>query len=996
MGYRKLQRNLKTGLVEDVDVESDSEELAGDPDKKEMKQAYYKILKEYNSVPPFFRAMHNSESSEELRIGLEADFDEVLFVGSDGDQGSDNQPGCANARDRPGLWNGTYDIKKTSPDIPFLNRLAYGCRGLKVRQCNNRECINNREKISKVAPKCEWPRFREWAIGIAGCLSSFDAKGMATQPYFHLARGPDTFQWMLEDYQNHSRILTGLILETDGKKRTIDIFGVTEVIYWLLSGVDNIFNTHPYGNWRVDYFLSGEVTEPAITKALSQSKELGLCPARVWGFAAVSSRNQIDLPSLMETAIKHPKLRHIGHEQCTDGFCATSKMDSTKVDQLHHCDGEECQKQGRLLFDPKLLNDSIKNGGRTVWSLSEPFEVYQSGGYVAISHVWSDGTGVGLQPVGQVNKCLFDYFAGLVKGLGYNGIWWDTISIPSDREARHTAISKMHDNYSNAAATILHDRYLADFYWTEDGSPCLALLFSPWITRGWTALELLKSTNMLVIFKGPDGKPVLKSLKDDVLAKTAYHSTRAHWMASTIIRRLCAFDEDDLSDLMAILKPRTTSWEGDRIMIAALLAGLEDIPKNLMEMDITKLVINKMYQLNRPSLLHGKVTITDTGGWSWCPRSLYEMPLETYGDFAEAGLGSQPCLVDKDGVLVGRWHYRGLTAEEVAEGRILSVSRDMTVIRRTKDALNRWQNCLLLRETNRGGSGIGFLVIPVNKTHESIYCKFMGAVHDVSPKPAEGYDDRYWYHRFRIGVDGEEMRAKDIIPPEVDPYQIQPGRTFDVDLWIGDGLGGPFMLIGRDPEVTGRRYGYLLSVPSATEASQAVKTSDDTKKRVYYCNPVPKLAPRPIFTIDKDDDGNIIPDSKNIVESPEPNKIRVKGYPPITFTAIHGKCHRPNPWTKYIGIWAEEGLFELSKFTKAPPVKQPIAFLKVDNIKATEGQCSEGEWAGSPTVSAVIYPGLRDDDLEQAELILVSGEEIVVSTKDAFVQMKRINIDMLV
>lgn len=70
----------------------------------------------------------------------------------------------------------------------------------------------------------------------------------------------------------------------------------------------------------------------------------------------------------------------------------------------------------------------------------------------------------------------------------------------------------MHLNYSNAAATLVHDEYLMEYRWADDGGPCLALVLSPWFTRGWTALELIMLKTVLVLYKGEDELPIVKNL----------------------------------------------------------------------------------------------------------------------------------------------------------------------------------------------------------------------------------------------------------------------------------------------------------------------------------------------------------------------------------------------------------------------------------------------------------------------------------------------------
>ena len=249
-----------------------------------------------------------------------------------------------------------------------------------------------------------------------------------------------------------------------------------------------------------------------------------------------------------------------------------------------------------------------------MWSISEPFNVFQDKPYVAVSR--SDGTGIGLQEGGLVNRCLFEYLADITrKELHCDAIWWDTRSIPKDKVARRKAINQMHHSYSSATCTILHDQYLVNYEWTDDGSPCIALVVSPWLTRGWTALELIMSKEVKVLFKGHDGQLVIKDLDADIKAGDPRQCTRALWIASNILRRIRK-PIHNVTDLMTVLKPRSTSWPRNRMVIAGLLAGLDDIDYTLDQDDITKAIVDSLYKIKPSSFLHGQVTVNESGAWS--------------------------------------------------------------------------------------------------------------------------------------------------------------------------------------------------------------------------------------------------------------------------------------------------------------------------------------------------------------------------------------------
>jgi hypothetical protein len=846
-----LQRNAE-GLIDNLGVDEEKDPIFEDAELGDSRRAYLKFVQAGNKLDEMIKLIERSNNPVR---NLETTLDEELLY-QEHDPSNDHNLGCPNAKDRAGMWVQvqTFGARAIDPDAPFLNRLAYLCRDAGVRPCGYGPCLKNKNDIESLLPKCEWPKFREWAVVLASCHATFAPRERVTRAYFHLFAAIDGCQSILAEYLREGKqvALTGVLAGKDGQT-TIDIFGVCEIIYWLLTILDPQINPSFDGRWGPD-FLPAHVTAPAIAKAIEEAKGLGLCPSRFWNLAGVTERKQLDLPGLMETAIDHPQLQHAKHDKCTTGFCTFTTLDSTKMDQLHKCSNKECLKKGQFWFDPKLLNESILENGRTVWSSSEPFEVCQMGDYVAISHVWSDGTGIGLQPVGKVNRCLFNFFADIIREEGYSRIWWDTISIPTNADARRKAINDMHNNYLNASATLLHDSYLVNFPWAEDGSPCLALVLSTWLTRGWTALELIMSKKVLVLYKGEDGNPIVKNLDTQILAKDPNRCTRAHWIASTIIHRLRKRDINNVSNLMAILKSRTTSWERDRMIIAGLLAGLDDIPSNIQQDEVTKKIIDRIYKLNPSSILHGQVTIAETGGWSWCPSSLYHMPVEIAGDLSSGeGLGFSSCLVDVNGVLTGSWHYRALEKEEVVLGRIVSSSLEMTVIMKTEDALRRWEYCLLLRENNRGGPGLGFLVIPVGRSGneekgEFIHCKFVGSVHDVSPKPSEGYDPRFKYDYFKIGMEGEkELLGSDFI--EEEKPEGRPNDTFDWlrdKLWMGDSLMGELLVMrpGSKPRVTDA---FALQV-SEKESSNGAQ-HNPIPSMVLLSNPQVSLSPNPVFSV---------------------------------------------------------------------------------------------------------------------------------------------------
>ena len=170
-------------------------------------------------------------------------------------------------------------------------------------------------------------------------------------------------------------------------------------------------------------------------------------------------REEAELPILMKMLQDQiPACRSSDHDTCTAEACRLSSIDSTRVRQLHKYPNKDCGvplcfPQSKIESPDELITWWIDGSDGNPYVVNPKANVP----YMAISHVWSDGTGGGVQGEGLVNQCLFKYFKGIAEDLGCKAIWWDTISIPAERVARQKAISRMHENFREASHTIIHD-----------------------------------------------------------------------------------------------------------------------------------------------------------------------------------------------------------------------------------------------------------------------------------------------------------------------------------------------------------------------------------------------------------------------------------------------------------------------------------------------------------------------------------------------------------
>jgi hypothetical protein len=609
----------------------------------------------------------------------------------------------------------------------------------------------------------------------------------------------------------------------------VDLAGACEVIYWMLTiqnfnGMVNVIE----GKWGPN-FLPQKVVKNGVMEALRKAKSSGLCKNRLWNLLNIMERREVDLPGLMESTEKYPAFRHEGHGECETNYCEFNHLDTTKMKQLHKIEHQRTDNCPQIIYPVKDLEISVDNGKGSVWS-RHGYQMAEPGSkYVAISHVWLDGTGIGAggrAGIGKVNKCLADFFLRIVDRLHCDGIWWDTISLPTNALLRKKCIDNMHENYRAAAYTVLHDNYLLNFEWADDGSPCIAIVLSSWFTRGWTALELHESRRVKVLFKSRDPhNPRIMDLDDHILAKNPATASRAHWIASSIIQRLrrrSSISEEErpianMRDLLAIILPRSVCRIDDKTTISGLLAHLPPIacddcnaqPNDKESCDRTKAHITKhtterilthLPRVGHASLLHGKPTLNPEGPFSWAPAAVYDMPVESAGDLEDGALRTLFLSIDAEGGVSGSWWYRGISAKEIETGVLRPIiNSDEGTISRVKEALKDKKKCILLREAREEYKKLALLVTTVgkgryiedNRTTDCVDCRYVGAV-----KVAPGWegpswnqgrwpDPRYGLKDFRLGHDKGKsvIEAREVLEIIINPF---PGGNPPDNPWGDD------------------------------------------------------------------------------------------------------------------------------------------------------------------------------------------------------------------
>ncbi|CAG7937699.1 unnamed protein product [Penicillium salamii] len=475
----------------------------------------------------------------------------------------------------------------------------------------------------------------------------------------------------------------------------------------------------------------------AFEKATVQLK---FCPNRVWAVAGE------DLPNLLPQVETHEAHNDKNkHELCTFDFCEYSRRDFTSVPQRCECGEEVCRKIG-YQFPSRILDEAAKSGKSTAWKLTGHSMLESPRPFMAVSHVWSDGTGAGSWREAEVNKCLYGFFRDIAEQFECEGIWWDTICIPRGKAARTQAIQRMHINYQDARITLVHDLFLRDWEW-DPKTACFAILMSPWFSRGWTALELAQSPKVKVIFKGPQG-PIVKDLDEEILAQKDGDDEDEHEMrrrrASQIIRNLRR-KITSVNELLTVLGSRYTSWPKDLSVISALLV---EVKPHESQQNTYMRIVRKLAKISPGHLFHNSATMS--GGLSWCPTSLFSMPLDNHPRsilrFSETGIE-------------GNW--RVYCMENALEKNFMWNGPHPLIRHHIQDTLKKYPDqCLLLAECGSEVARKALLVRVLPETKEKchpIRCQYIGAVHLRNEMKFEKIDEVVIVHDDGLLLEQEEQ-----------------------------------------------------------------------------------------------------------------------------------------------------------------------------------------------------------------------------------------------
>ncbi|KAI0907408.1 hypothetical protein F4823DRAFT_564802 [Ustulina deusta] len=651
-----------------------------------------------------------------------------------------------------------------------------------IRHCANPPCESRKRALEKSAPPCSWMAFRDVIITCIACWEP--------------APEINNFDPIVENHKHNSSVIQWSDIPA---VFCLDILGMIDVWIWAtrlafgpMDGMMEELEMHR----PIDFNQLWQGLSPGHSlRAVESSRRLneyGMCLKRLWNVSLQSPNGVADISHVVDTALGAPLVGIRGkHSECTEEHCLYSHENSTLVKQSHKCPSGKCTDE--ITFPPEKLNHAFENVNtssnsliwyNTAWrvqtggerdrsrtlrkiipsiQLGEKLALCNSDtSYMAISHVWSDGTGVGMKSPGCVNTCLYEYFRKISQReeCACDGIWWDSISIPTERKARAAAINSMLENYQRAKVTLVHDQDLVNFEWRDDGSPAVALVLSSWFTRGWTAAELWASRNhpVKVVFKDPSSnEPLIKDLYDDILGgdlsgwlfdggghpggspsfkarvldPSGNIPTLGHLIATDILALLWRpgapnTTVGDISSLLQILRPRTTSWARDRMIISGLMCLLpSEMDQSISGSEITQRILTKLGTLKVTELLSHSIPIVSIGPWDWCPQSIFDFAQS----FVSNAASGDYCEVQRDGRLRGDF-----LVYEVLYNDVISAYRPHPALAaRVSVALSARNKCLLLTTATIQQQQTYILFQPMYLNDRTIAGRWVGSVSLKSP-----------------------------------------------------------------------------------------------------------------------------------------------------------------------------------------------------------------------------------------------------------------------
>ncbi|OCH88057.1 hypothetical protein OBBRIDRAFT_889349 [Obba rivulosa] len=235
----------------------------------------------------------------------------------------------------------------------------------------------------------------------------------------------------------------------------------------------------------------------------------GWCPSMVTKLSR--STSSLEYASLLKPFIPGGPERD-SHSRCTEKVCMMNTIDTSMYSNQHVTETCRCKYSKPSVDDvlTTLSNNQIPlitlgnahcHGDGPMQLLCTTSDSVQ--GYVAISHVWSDGLGSTTEA--GLPTCQVRRLASLVYQLVPGGAFWlDALCIPAQQDMRDRAIGLMARTYQEADVVLVLDSGIQSCSVQAPLKERLVrIVTSGWMQRMWTLQEALLAKNLT--FKFADG-----------------------------------------------------------------------------------------------------------------------------------------------------------------------------------------------------------------------------------------------------------------------------------------------------------------------------------------------------------------------------------------------------------------------------------------------------------------------------------------------------------
>lgn len=360
--------------------------------------------------------------------------------------------------------------------------------------------------------------------------------------------------------------------------------------------------------------------------------------------------------SIAEYAVFFPwegqRYAHL-HKHCSQAVCVGYNVDTTKYETRHVRQSCSCSHVKPSVKDVKRIlceqtgiplmkilvqssTPSSENCTRGTHIAEHSSLIVQdtaslsaNEGYIAISHVWSDGMGSTTER--GLPMCLLTELFSSIKVLGYQHIWIDSLCVPEDEQARRVAIQRMAATYQNASATLVIDRTITslpyDQIQDEFDNLLLRLVFAPWMLRLWTLQEALLSRAIFFRFKDRvtslseiNARASLRRTEDlntvtEVLVRALQQLLHLHVQARQSRQRL------NLGHIQQLLRIRNTSHASDETL--AITGLIAETTADLLKAPVARSMQQFLRQIKwlPPEIILVDGLRLEEYGWRWAIQS---------------------------------------------------------------------------------------------------------------------------------------------------------------------------------------------------------------------------------------------------------------------------------------------------------------------------------------------------------------------------------------